>query len=349
MHILGFCNGSVGGNTETLLKIALTEAEAQDPTNITISWIHAPSVVTPRNPPPLPGTTHDLIQGGNKSITQDGSASQDVIVVDDREAIRNAILDADAIIVSSSTQSHAPPGNLKVILDLIGGPHMDAATVRLAVEKKLAGDPSYANFSYDERLLKPRVLAFVATGGSRSPDQYSQVLPNLHLLFFSLHAKVVDQFVAKGFLTGGSVLISREVVERTKLLGRNVVSQLGRSFEEAEYLGEEEEGACLFCHLRAVEFLSSGTGNEIGCVTCGATGRMIVRDDGRILPEWDRETVWSCESLVGKVKHSRDVGLFMAEEKPKLAGIQEERKRWAEAEVPVVPLPSHDAARKGVL
>ena len=91
MHVLGLCNGSLRGNSEILLKVALTEVQAQDPT-ITTSWIHVPSLIIPPNPAPLVGTL-DISMGGNKSQMNGEKAHA---VADDRRAALNAILDADA-------------------------------------------------------------------------------------------------------------------------------------------------------------------------------------------------------------------------------------------------------------
>jgi len=43
MHILGLVNGSIGGNSEILLKATLLSTKHANP-SITTSWIHVPSV-----------------------------------------------------------------------------------------------------------------------------------------------------------------------------------------------------------------------------------------------------------------------------------------------------------------
>lgn len=108
MHILGLCNGSPGGNSEILLKIALSAAQAQNPTTTTVAWIQVSSVVIPKNPAPLDGTI-DNSMGANKSAS--AGVKYDHRVVDDRAVVRNAILEADAIIVSSPpiTTNHLAP------------------------------------------------------------------------------------------------------------------------------------------------------------------------------------------------------------------------------------------------
>jgi multimeric flavodoxin WrbA len=336
MHILGLCNGQLKGNSEILLKVALTEATKLDP-SITSSWIHVPSLSIPRNPAPLKGAM-DVSLGTNKG-QMSGLEVNGALEIDDRRATLNAILGADAIIVSSATYSHQPPGFLKVLMDRIGGPFLDAGFVRQALEKKAKGDPQFTNFSHDERLLKPRVLGFMMTAGSTTPDQISQALPSLHLYFYCMHAKVVDQFIGRNCMDAGSVLLKPEIVDRAKLLARNVVSQLGKPFDSAQYLGAEEEGACPYCHLSALELLHDGR-NGVGCVTCGARGKLVAKSDGRILPEWEEDSIWSCITLKAKLKHVDDIKAWGTRERGRMASIQDEKRKWLEVEIPKVPLPS---------
>ncbi|KAK4539423.1 hypothetical protein LTR36_010944 [Oleoguttula mirabilis] len=342
MHILGLCNGQLHGNSEILLKAALTEATAADPT-ITTAWIHVPSLVIPRNPAPLKSAM-DVSMGTNKG-QMSGAAPTTAEDVDDRQAALNAILDADAIIVASATYSHQPPGFLKVLMDRIGGPYLDVGFVRNARAKQAAGDPKFADFKYDARLLKPRALGFIMTGGSTTPDQFSMALPTMNLFFYCLHAKVVDQFLGKNFMDAGSVLLDPAVMERSRLLARNVVSQLGKEFDDAAYLGPSEPGACPYCHLSAIEFLHDGD-NGVGCTTCGARGKLVVGETAagggkaQILPEWEEDSEWSCVTLKGKIKHGEDILSWGSRERGKMAAVEEEKAKWLGVEMPQVPLPS---------
>lgn len=320
MHILGLCNDSKGGNSEILLKIALSAAQESAKPETTTSWIHTPSVVILKDSSTLHGTTQSLNQGedvGNASYND----------VDDRQAFKNAILDADAIIVASTTHNRQSPGYL---MDHIEGLDFRAAA---AARKGKAGEDT----ELDERVLKPRILAFIATGDLRFPDQFSQVLLTLHQHFNSLHAKVVDQYVAKGCLAS-------EAVTAVEQLGRNVASQLGKCFEDAVYLGPHEEGDCPYCHVGVFETFHTA-GNEVGCVTCGAKGRLVVRDDGKILPEWGEDPVWSRETMEEKGKQRGDVAIYLEEVKAKIGSIGEEREKWRCVEIEEEALPSHAEGR----
>ncbi|KAF2030106.1 flavo protein [Setomelanomma holmii] len=304
MHILGLANGSIGGNSELLLKSALSSASSSNP-SITTSWLHVPSIIFPRNAGPLKNSV-DISAGTNASNNSNGidTSSQR----DDRPKLLNAILDADAIIFSTAVYSHQPAGALKALLDNVLGPYTDAAlATRIAEAKKSDPSSTYASMSMDGRILKPRVAAFLAVGGSTTPDQFTMVLPSLHLFCYSLHMKIVDQVEFMGYANPGAVLRSAgdEVMKRASQLGANVASQIGRSFDDARYLGPEPEGACPACHLAKYDFFG-GANNAIGCVTCGNTGRLVV-EDGKVRPQWDEESEYCCMWMKGKQKHVDDI------------------------------------------
>ncbi|KAF2856176.1 hypothetical protein T440DRAFT_550561 [Plenodomus tracheiphilus IPT5] len=308
MHILGLVNGSKGGNSEILLKAALLSAQEASPSTTT-SWIHIPSVSYPRNPAPL-SNAPDISLGTNASNNHrgDDTTSPKDTTPDDRLTVFNAILNADALIISTAVYSHQPAGPLKALLDTLLGPYTDVALATRILHDQTAGVGKYAHMSVDPRLLKPRIAAFMAVGGSTTPDQFTLALPGLHLLVCGLHAKVVDQVVFMGKATPGAVLRSEgdAVMGRARVVGRNVAGQIGRRFDDAVFLGEEGEGACPHCHLAKFELLGGSEGG-IGCVTCGNRGRLVGGVGGRVRVEWEVESEFCCITMRGKEKHVDDI------------------------------------------
>ncbi|KAL6706771.1 hypothetical protein ACN47E_005107 [Coniothyrium glycines] len=303
MHILGLCNGSVGGNSEVLLKNALVSAQTADP-SITTSWIHIPSVSYPANPQPFDAAP-DISLGTNASNNKRGGVQESTTTTrDDRKKVFNAILDADALIFSTAIYSHQPGGALKALLDTLLGPYTDAAFARRVLAGKQAGDARFASMSVDERVLRPRVAGFLAVGGSTTPDQFTMALPTLHILITSLQAKVVDQVVFAGHANPGAVLRSAEAVERAQRLGRNVAREIGKTYDEAVFLGEEPEGACPECHLAKLDFFG-GPENAVGCVVCGNTGRLV--GGAKVSVQWDEASDYCCLTMKGKEKHIDDI------------------------------------------
>lgn len=256
-------------------------------------------------------------------------------------------MDADAYIFATPIYSHSPAGFLKAILDRICGPFTDATFVDTVVQMRKAGDPHFAHMKVDERVLKPRVAGFIAIGGSSTPDQITMALPILHTLIYPMHVKVVDQVVFQTCGTPGSIIARAQgsFVERATQLGKNVASQIGKSFDDASYLGDEPEGACPYCHLAKVDMFY-GTENKIGCVSCGAQGVLKVDPDGIIRPVWNKNCGVSSITWAGKKLHVGDIHKESAAETfdiQNCTGFDLKRQQWREVAVPLVELPSQRA------
>jgi multimeric flavodoxin WrbA len=335
--MLGLCNGSINGNSEILLKAALLAAKRADP-SITISWIHTPSASVPRNARPLAPAA-----AGKGVVPSSDGPPMVYPVLDDRDAVRNAILDADALIFATPTYSHQPPGALKALTDTILGPFADAAMAVRIDEGRKSGDPEYQGAKFDERLLKPRVVGFIATSGSPLSGQITMALPTLHQIPYCLHAKVVDQHVFQGFAIPGSVLLDEEnTIPRAEKLGKNVLSQMGKSFDDAQYLGPAHENDCPYCHLSKIE-IDYTQKNDVGCITCGHRGKLVVGSNGAIKPVWDVDGTHSCITFSGKVKHLDDIMGKVAEEIAVVGSIQAKKAQWDKIDIPRAPMPSLSA------
>ncbi|KAL1894048.1 hypothetical protein Sste5346_006190 [Sporothrix stenoceras] len=364
MHILGLSNGSVHGNSEILLKAALSAALAKD-SQITVSWIHMPSVVIPRNPKPLRADA-SIIPNGD---TDPHKIGVNPTKIDDRAAVLNAIMDADAFIVATPVYSHQPPGTLKELADYILGPYADTSKAFQKKQQAEAniqeknqstgtnGTAAYTNgvtdgangtsngasnseITPDPRETKPRVAGFIAVAGSveQFTEQWTMALPSMHVLTYSIHAKVVDQVVLPGNANTGAVLLQPErTLARACLLGERVASQLGRPFDEAQYLGPEEPGACPYCHLLKLEFC---TGNNVQCIVCGTRGALAAGANGDIRPTWETDSDVSCLTLKGKWNHIDDIREQLQKERLQLPRVAAEWEYWKALQFPVVEMPS---------
>lgn len=340
MHILGLANGSIDGNSTILVKAALQAAKALAPATTTTSWIHMPSLSYPPNAGPLQHAP-DISLGanaGNNTAAQPSDGTN--TPVDDRSALYEAIMNADALLFSTAVYSHQPAGSLKAALDKVLGPYTDAAFASRVLDSQRAGEPNFAHMHVDERVLKSRVCGFLAVGGSTTRDQFAMALPTLHLFAYGLHARVVDQAVVMGCANPGSVLAMRdgEPVRRAEELGRRVASQMGRTFDEAEYLGPEVEGACPQCHLAKYDFFG-GADMRVGCVVCGNTGQFVV-DNGKVQVRWDEESEYCCITWRGKEKHVDDIFKNGSAEWKGLQGTKDKLQEWRDLDVGRVTLPS---------
>lgn len=243
MKLLGLGCGSPGGNTEILLKAAMMGAEAE-------------------------GAETEMVRLADLEIParrgQPGTRDDSGFLVD-------KLMDCDALIISSPVYTRGPPGLLKFVADRALGPQVDAAAALRVREGQARGDPYYDGKSFDPRILKSRVAGFISLGGAITPDWVAYGLPLLHLITFPMHIAVVDQVQLMGAAIPGAILLDEAAMERARLVGVHVASQMGRSFDKAEYLGDEP-GTCPVCHLDMVIIRKAGP----ECAVCGMQGRFEV-------------------------------------------------------------------------
>jgi hypothetical protein len=109
--------------------------------------------------------------------------------------------------------------------------------------------------------------------GGALTDQWSTLaLPLMQTLTFSMRNGVADQVLFHGAGTPASIVLQPAALERARLLGRNVASQLGRAFDDVAYHGVL--GLCPNCHLDVIAV----RGQQVECASCGAAGRFAVAD-----------------------------------------------------------------------
>ena len=267
LRLLGLNAGSAGGNTEIVLKVALRAAEAE-------------------------GAVVELIRLDELSLP----SGPDPKEPDDAWWFWEKLMEADGLIVSLPIFSRTVPARLKLLMDRLLGPNADRAIVEKLIAMRDAGQEPAVPFRLDERVLKPRVAGFIAVGGALTPQWKTLALPTMHVLTFSMQTAVVDQFVISGAGTPKSVVLDDAAMARSARLGANVAGQLGRTFDEAEYLGEP--GLCPLCHLDVVEL----HGRAVACATCGAEGELA--DDFSV--EWTNLDV-SVISLTEKRDHYDEI------------------------------------------
>ena len=184
----------------------------------------------------------------------------------DRWWLWDRLVECDALLVSTPIMSRTMSSRLTLLVDRLLGPNADAAIIEQLVALRRTGTEPAVPFRVDERVLKPRVAGFLAVGGSLTPQWKTLALPLLHTVTFSMHIAVVDQVVFGGAGTPRSILLDSEALDRAARLGANVAGQLGRPFDDVDYLGEP--GLCPMCHLNVIEM----TGAEVACASCGARG-----------------------------------------------------------------------------
>jgi multimeric flavodoxin WrbA len=237
--VLGLTAGSAGGSSEMCLKEALQAAATTGATveMIRVDELRLPTGADPKEP-------------------------------DDGPWYWERLMECDALIVSAPIYSRTVPSRLKILVDKILGPNADTAIIERLLDMRANGEEPSVWFRIDERVLKPRVAGFIGVGGALTTQWKTLYLPIMHTLTLSMQIAVVDQFIISGAGMPKSVVLDGDALKRSATLGANVASQLGRAFNDVEYLGPE--GLCPMCHLDVVVL----SGRDVECGTCGARGHL---------------------------------------------------------------------------
>lgn len=297
MKILGLSGGSIGGNTEQALLVALRAAQSASKTPSTISLVRfkelsiGSGALGSHLPLPAPSRSNGTNGGGTARCD------------DDRPFMLDQIMEADAIILGAPCITRAIPWEVKCFQDGTLGPFQDVAMAKKLVD---AGKGHLV----DQRIFKPRVLALLTLGGAPSTEWAPFTLPLLHQVFFPLGITIVDQMQAYGVAVPDSFLLNAAGVSRAEELGRNLAQQAealaGPATSAARYVGPPG-GMCPICHLNLFNFV--GPDGAVDCATCGAKGKMRSGDDGcfRFVTDAEGESC-SVLRMSGLEKHLLDLG-----------------------------------------
>jgi multimeric flavodoxin WrbA len=245
-RVLGLGCGQPHGSAEILLKAALQAAQGE-------------------------GAAVELVRLDELRLPSGGAEDTEP---DDAWWLWDRLAECDGLILSTPIMSRTVAARLKLLGDRLLGPNADAAIIEALLALRNQGQEPAVPFRIDERVLKPRVAGFLAVGGSLTPQWKTLTLPMMHATTFSMHIAVADQVQFGGAGTPRSIVLDRDAIERSALLGRNVAGQLGVPFDQVRYLGPP--GLCPMCHLDVIAL----HGTDVECATCGARG--LLAPDGQV-------------------------------------------------------------------
>jgi multimeric flavodoxin WrbA len=294
--VLGLGCGQPHGSAEILLKAALRAAEAE-------------------------GAVVELVRLDELRLP---SGTAEDAEPDDAWWLWERLVGCDGLIVSTPIISRTVAARLKLFGDRLLGPNADAAIIEELTALRRRGQEPAVPFRVDERVLKSRVAGFLAVGGSLTSQWKTLALPIMHATTFSMQIAVVDQVQFEGAGTPRSIVLDQAAIDRAGVLGRNVASQLGVTFEAARYLGPP--GLCPMCHLDVVVLRAA----DVECATCGARGQLAP----------DQHVTWtdlsaSVISMDEKRAHAAEI-LHTARRHAELRTQIEERAREFDAYNPVI-------------
>jgi multimeric flavodoxin WrbA len=259
MKVLGLTCGRKMGNSEVLVREALSEARKVSGAEVEVLRLHDLNIK------PCIGCedcNYDKFAGGEGKC---------FIKNDDFQFLVDKVIESDGVILGSPCYGSRPPGLLMMINDRMMGAS--------ALEWKTAFD-------------KPRPKGVISVGGS---DMTGAMLPLATRCIF-LGTKLVDQMSVIWTSRPGQVVLNEEAIARARKLGSNVAKAMKKPLSEMKYVGNEVKPnlddyyrsdfdlttqlappmyeACPVCHSDLVRL----RGKFVECPACYMKGTIEVKD-----------------------------------------------------------------------
>ncbi len=131
----------------------------------------------------------------------------------------------------------------------------------------------------------PHLIAGVIAVGGSCHDWQTLSLECLGATMFTQSIKVIDQMMSIRNGRPGNVVLRPEQIERAHKLGENIVTSINTPWEERTWLGDPDQGLCPNCHSHLIykgEKHWDGIEFPFECAVCGAGGD-LVRDENNEL------------------------------------------------------------------
>lgn len=281
MKVLGLNFGRAKGNCMYFLEQAMNAAAAQGAETEIIQMI-----------------SKDIgrcIGCGSCSRALERGDSITCVVKDDYEAISDAVLAADAIIVAAPVYVLAPTGQLKNFIDRFGPAH-DMAYMMF--ENELRKDTGKKLLPED--CFKRHYVSYISVGGATTEHWVSMGLAGLQLFGMSLNMKAVDMVN----VTGAYIPAFRERFSAQCIrLGERTAQAIGKPYQDVEWAGEP--GICPVCHT---DLMMLGKTTTVTCPVCGIQGVIRIEGDELKIDFPDEERSRSRMDLTGVIEHQAEIG-----------------------------------------
>ena len=281
MKVLGLNFGRPKANCAYFLEAAMQAAAAQGAEVETIQMINK--------------KIGRCIGCGSCSRALENGDAITCVVKDDYEAISDAVLAADAIIVAAPVYVLAPTGQLKNFIDRFGPAH-DMAYMMF--ENELRKDTGKELLP--EHFFKRHYVSYISVGGATTDHWVSMGIAGLKLFGMSMNMKEVGQVN----VTGAFIPSFREkfIAECTRL-GEATAKAIGKAYKDVEWVGEP--GVCPACHS---DLMMIGKSTTVTCPVCGIHGTVSIEGDELKVAFSEAEQFRSRMNLTGVIEHQAEIG-----------------------------------------
>jgi len=283
MKVMGITAGRKGGNSEILLKEALSVCRENGAEVLMINL-----------------TDYKILHcTGCEACTSGFTKGVRVPCVlkdkDDKDRLTIKMLEMDAVIFSVPTYDLMP-----------------CSAYLAFAQRNLAYEVSFLqHVGAIEK--KDRIAGIISVGGSTRSWQ-SMALEGMGATMFTTSFRVIDMMLAKRLNRPAQVLLRPEFLRRAHRLGENIVKALNTPIEDRKWLGDEDFGWCPVCHSNAIikgEERWDGLRYDYECQVCGSGGTL--EPDGKggykfVIAENGLER----NRFLGNEEHLTEIGAGMA-------------------------------------
>ena len=248
MKILGISSGTLNGSNDSMCKEGLMGAQEAG-AEIEFINLHKLDI---KHCTGCIACVKSIMSGRGRTCA----------IKDDFLWLLDKMLDADGILMVSPIFENGVPGIVHTVCDRFG-PSMDRGNLVIAdMLSKEHGGPGV-----DPRLLKDKVISFMAVGGS---DWGSLVQMDHGMVAMSPMWKIIDN---DKFQWSKTILMDDAALARAHQIGINLANA-AKDIEHATWQGPE--GVCPHCHTNNF-YINPGTTHAI-CGLCGMEGELEVVD-----------------------------------------------------------------------
>lgn len=238
-----------------------------------------------------------------------GAVTFGCVFKDDFQALEEAVLDADGIIIGAPVYAVGIVGQFKNFIDRFGPAHDRASMIEENKKRKEAGKPLL-----DERYFKDRYTGYISVGGAGTHNWVSLGLPMLHLNDFSQCMKPVGHIDAYDQGRTGHPLLNKELMAKCAELGKAVAESIGKPYDQVDtWVGDD--GVCPICHNMLLSF--NGT-TDVECPICGIWGKLSVEGDKVKVVFSEKEQARARNTNIGIYEHYDEIQAMIPVCVPKL-------------------------------
>lgn len=255
MKVMGITAGRKGGNSEVLLKEALSACKEQ---GAEVSWINLHDFKV--NPcTGCEGCVMNTVKGKKEPFCVWNGK-------DDFAAISNKMLEMDILIYAIPTYDLMPAG---IYINF--------------AHRSLPYETSFLHKQGIIDEIPDRVGGIISMGGS-SHSWQSMSLEGIAATTFTTSIEIVDMMMAERNSAYGQVFLRPEQIARARKLGENLMEARRTPKEERHWMGEKDFGLCPVCHSSAIVKGGpqwDGIEFELECAVCGSGGDLVRGEDGK--------------------------------------------------------------------